>query len=79
MAVTSFLGKNFYANYNCTVLDVNTVEFGDNVMLAPNVQIYTAGHPLDVKQRVEEGVEFGLPIKIGHNVWIGGGAIICQE
>ncbi|GAM55090.1 maltose O-acetyltransferase [Vibrio ishigakensis] len=70
-------GKNFYANYNCTVLDVNTVEFGDNVMLAPNVQIYTAGHPLDVKQRVEEGVEFGLPIKIGHNVWIGGGAIIC--
>ncbi|WP_019614209.1 sugar O-acetyltransferase [Psychromonas ossibalaenae] len=71
------VGENFYANFNCTVLDVNTVEIGDNVMFAPNVQVYTAGHPLDVKSRVEEGVEFGLPIKIGNNVWVGGGAIIC--
>ncbi|WP_375749271.1 sugar O-acetyltransferase [Vibrio sp. HN007] len=70
-------GKNFYANFNCVVLDVNTVEIGDNVLFAPNVQVYTAGHPLDVKGRVEEGVEFGLPIKIGNNVWVGGGAIIC--
>ncbi|MCG6200898.1 sugar O-acetyltransferase [Psychromonas antarctica] len=71
------LGRNFYANFNCIILDVNRVEIGDNVMFAPNVQVYTAGHPLDVKGRVEEGIEFGLPIKIGHNVWIGGGAIIC--
>jgi maltose O-acetyltransferase len=70
-------GKNFYANFNCVVLDVNRVEIGDNVMFAPNVQVYTASHPLDVKGRVEEGVEFGLPVKIGHNVWVGGGAIIC--
>lgn len=71
------VGKNFYANFNCVILDVNRVEIGDNVMFAPNVQVYTAGHPIDVKGRVEEGVEFGLPIKIGHNVWIGGGVIIC--
>ncbi|WED24619.1 sugar O-acetyltransferase [Vibrio sp. JC009] len=70
-------GKNFYANFNCVLLDVNTIEIGDNVMFAPNVQVYTAGHPIDVKGRVEEGVEFGLPIKIGNNVWVGGGAIIC--
>ncbi|WP_372882490.1 sugar O-acetyltransferase [Psychromonas sp.] len=71
------VGANFYANFNCVVLDVNTVEIGDNVMFAPNVQVYTASHPLDVKGRVEEGIEFGLPIKIGNNVWIGGGVIIC--
>lgn len=71
------VGKNFYANFNCIILDVNRVEIGDNVMFAPNVQIYTAGHPTDVKGRVEEGVEFGLPITIGDNVWIGGGVIVC--
>ncbi|USD66788.1 sugar O-acetyltransferase [Vibrio sp. SCSIO 43136] len=71
------LGKNFYANFNCVILDVNTVEIGDNVLFAPNVQIYTAGHPLDVKGRVEEGIEFGYPIKIGDNVWLGGGVIVC--
>lgn len=71
------IGENFYANFNCVILDVNVVEIGDNVLFAPNVQIYTAGHPLDVKGRVEDEVEFGLPIKIGNNVWIGGGAIVC--
>ena len=72
-----FLGKDFYANFNCVMLDVNTIEIGNNVMFAPNVQVYTAGHPLDVKGRVEDGIEFGLAIKIGNNVWVGGGAIIC--
>lgn len=71
------LGKNFYANFSCVVLDVAPVEIGDNVMFAPNVQIYTAGHPLDVQQRVVEGVEFGQPITIGDNVWLGGGVIVC--
>lgn len=71
------VGKNFYANFNCVVLDVAEVIIGDNVLLAPNVQLYTAGHPLDVQGRVEEGVEFGLPITIGDNVWLGGGAIVC--
>ncbi|WP_045497471.1 sugar O-acetyltransferase [Vibrio hyugaensis] len=71
------LGRNFYANFNCVVLDVAEVHIGDNVLFAPNVQIYTAGHPLDVKGRVEEGVEFGTPITIGDNVWLGGGVIVC--
>ncbi len=70
------VGKHFYANHNCTILDVNTVTIGDNVMFAPHVQIYTATHPTDVKQRVEEGVEMGYPVVIGDNVWIGGGSII---
>eukprot|EP00744_Colponema_vietnamica_P016111 GILI01022590.1.p1 GENE.GILI01022590.1~~GILI01022590.1.p1 ORF type:complete len:195 (-),score=25.40 GILI01022590.1:91-675(-) len=71
-----YLGKNFYCNFNCTILDVNKVTIGDNCMLAPNVQIYTAGHPVDAERRIS-GEEFGLEIKIGDNVWIGGGAIIC--
>lgn len=71
------VGNNFYANFNCTLLDVNTIEIGDNVLLAPNVQILTATHPLSVELRVEQEVEFGLPVCIGDNVWIGAGAIIC--
>lgn len=71
------VGKHFYANFNCVILDVNRVDFGDNVLLGPSVQIYTAGHPIDVKGRVEEGIEFGYPVKIGNNVWIGGGVVIC--
>lgn len=71
------VGKNFYANFNCVILDVAPVYIGDNVLLAPNVQLYTAGHPLDVKGRVEEGVEFGTTITIGDNVWLGGGVIVC--
>lgn len=71
------VGKNFYANFNCVILDVAEVHIGDNVLLAPNVQLYTAGHPLDVKSRVEEGVEFGHPIHIGDNAWLGGGVIVC--
>ncbi|MGY0072817.1 sugar O-acetyltransferase [Vibrio proteolyticus] len=71
------VGKNFYANFNCVILDVAEVRIGNNVLLAPNVQLYTASHPLDVQARVAEGVEFGLPITIGDNVWIGGGAIVC--
>ena len=71
-------GKKFYANHNLTILDVNTVTFGDNVMCGPNVQIYTAGHPLDATERIS-GLEFGKPIVIGDNAWIGGGAIILPN
>ena len=70
------IGKRFYANHNLVILDVNTVTIGDNVMLAPNVQIYTATHPVDAAERIS-GTEFGFPIEIGDNVWIGGGSIIC--
>lgn len=68
-------GKGFYANHNLTILDCARVIFGDNVLCAPNVQIYTAGHPLDAETR-NSGVEFAREIRIGNNVWIGGGAII---
>lgn len=69
------VGENFFANFNCTILDVCEVRIGDNCMLAPGVQIYTATHPLHPTER-NSGKEFGKPITIGHNVWIGGSAII---
>lgn len=70
------VGENFYANYNCIILDVNRVQIGENVLLAPNVQIYTASHPTDPMERLTFK-ELSKPIVIGNNVWIGGGAIIC--
>lgn len=70
------VGKNFYANFGCTILDVNRVEIGDNVLLGPNVQIYTAAHPTDPQIRLS-GLEYGKPVVVGNNVWIGGGVIIC--
>ena len=70
------VGANFYANFNCTILDVCEVHIGDNVLLAPGVQIYTAAHPVAVAPRIK-GVEFGKPVRIGHNVWIGGSTVIC--
>lgn len=70
-----FVGENFYANFNCTFLDVSTIEIGDNCMLAPNVQLYTATHPLHPVKR-NSGLEYAKPIKIGNNVWLGGGVIV---
>lgn len=70
-----FLGRNFYANFDCVMLDVCPIHIGDNCMLAPGVHIYTATHPLDAAERIS-GVEYGKPVTIGHNVWIGGRAII---
>lgn len=69
------VGENFYANHNCVILDVAKVEFGDNVFIGPNCGFYTAGHPLDVETR-NQGLEFGKPIKIGNNVWIGGNVVV---
>lgn len=70
------VGDNFFANYGCIILDCNKVIIGDNVLLGPNVQIYTAAHPTNAKERLR-GMEYAKPIVIGNNVWIGGGAIIC--
>ncbi len=70
------VGENFYANHGCVILDVNKVHIGDNVLLAPNVQIYTATHPIDPTERLT-GKEFAKPVTIGNNVWVGGGTIIC--
>ncbi|WP_313152339.1 sugar O-acetyltransferase [Lacrimispora sp.] len=69
------VGDYFYANYNCTILDVGKVIIGDNVMFAPNVSIYTAGHPIHPDSR-NSGYEYGIPVTIGNNVWIGGNVII---
>jgi acetyltransferase-like isoleucine patch superfamily enzyme len=65
------IGENFYANVNLIILDGAKVTIGDNVFIAPNVGIYTAGHPLDVERR-NAGLEYALPVTIGNNVWIGG-------
>ena len=69
------VGENFFANYNFIVLDGNMVRIGDNVLIAPNVSIYAAGHPFDVQQRVQ-GLEYAFPVTIGDNVWIGGSTTI---
>ena len=70
------VGKNFFANYNCTLLDVAEIRIGDNCQLAPNVAIYTAGHPVHPVTR-SSGYEYGKEVVIGDNVWIGGNAVIC--
>ncbi|MFA9494185.1 sugar O-acetyltransferase [Streptococcus sp. E17BB] len=70
-----FLGENFFANFNCTFLDVCPITIGDDAMIGPNVQFLTPLHPLDADERVT-GVEYGKPITIGDKVWIGGGATI---
>lgn len=69
-------GKNFFANYNCTILDVGKVIIGDYCQLAPNVAIYTAGHPLHPDSR-NSGYEYGIDVTIGDNCWIGGNSVIC--
>lgn len=69
------VGENFYANFDCVFLDVCEIRIGDNCFIAPGVHIYTATHPLNPTERIS-GVEYGLPVKIGDNVWIGGRAII---
>ncbi|MFS0780271.1 maltose acetyltransferase domain-containing protein [Bacillus sp. 1P06AnD] len=69
------VGDNFFANFNCVILDVCPVTFGDNCMLGPGVHIYTASHPLNPIER-SSGFEFGKPVSIGNHVWLGGGSII---
>jgi maltose O-acetyltransferase len=69
------IGDDFYANVNLVILDGAKVTIGNNVFVAPNVGIYTAGHPLDIERR-NAGLEYALPVTIGNNVWIGGGVSI---
>jgi maltose O-acetyltransferase len=68
------LGKRVFFNFNCVVLDVCAVSIGDYTMFGPAVQIYTPMHPLDAIER--RGKEYGKPVAIGADVWVGGGAII---
>ena len=69
------LGAGVFLNFNCVILDVVAVAIGDGAQIGPGVQLLTADHPRDAAER-RSGLEFGRPITIGRNVWIGGGAII---
>jgi acetyltransferase-like isoleucine patch superfamily enzyme len=69
------IGDNFFANFNFVVLDVGKVRIGNNVQIAPNVGLYTAGHPLHPDSR-NSGYEYGIDITIGNNVWLGGNVCV---
>ena len=69
------LGNKCFFNFNCVILDVCEVRIGDHTLFGPAVQIYTATHPLNAELRRTQ--EYGKPIVIGSDVWVGGGAIIC--
>ncbi len=69
------VGENFFSNYGLVILDVNKVTIGKNCMIAPNVGLYSATHPVRAEERYD-GVELGYPITIGDNCWIGAGSII---
>lgn len=81
-----FVGNNVIININCTFVDCNKIEIGNNVLIASNVQIYTATHPVDMQARLVENWQetddspyfrtYAEPVKIEDNVWIGGGVII---
>ncbi len=69
------LGRNVFFNFNCVVLDVAEVAIGDFTLFGPNVQIYTATHPMNAQ--VRRTLEAARPIRVGSDVWVGGGAILC--
>lgn len=69
------LGHRVYFNFNCVVLDVCPVTIGDFTLFGPAVQIYTAMHPLNAALRRKQ--EYGKPVEIGSDVWVGGAAVIC--
>lgn len=69
------IGDNFYANYNCVILDCAPVTFGDNVLIGPNCGFYAAGHPLDAPTR-SSGLEFAAPITVEDDVWLGGSVTV---
>ncbi len=69
------VGDFFFVNYNCVILDVGKVTIGNNVQFAPNVSLYTAGHPIHPDSR-NSGYEYGIGITIGNNVWLGGNVVV---
>ena len=70
------IGAGCFVNYSCVFLDCAAIEIGDRVQIAPAAQLYTATHPLAAEARAT-GLESALPIRVGDDVWIGGGAILC--
>ena len=71
-----FLGRNFFANYNCKLMDGGKITFGDDVLIGPDCTFVTATHPTD-PQRRNAGYETFLPITVGNNVWFGAGVTVC--
>jgi maltose O-acetyltransferase len=80
-----FIGHNVFVNYNCVFLDCNRITIGDNILIGPAVQVYTATHSIDAQERFQpsdddpESTQYttrALPVRIGSNVWLGGGAIL---
>lgn len=71
------IGNNFYANFDCIMLDAGSIEIGNNVLFGPRVGIYTSNHATDVCKRIQ-GACYAKPVKIGNNVWIGAGVHINQ-
>ncbi|MDS0260272.1 sugar O-acetyltransferase [Haloarcula sp. S1CR25-12] len=69
------VGDRFFANFGCVFLDVCSITFGDRCLLGPSVHVYTATHPLDAESRAE-GREYGKPVSVGDDVWIGGQAVL---
>ena len=69
------LGRKCFFNFNCVILDVCVVKVGDFTLFGPAVQVYTATHPMNAELRRKQ--EFGRPVEIGADVWVGGGAILC--
>jgi len=69
------VGRNFYANFGCVFLDVREIAFGENCFLGPGVHVYAATHPIDAAERVK-GPEYGKPVAVGEDVWIGGRAVL---
>jgi maltose O-acetyltransferase len=76
------IGSNVFINYNCIFLDSNSITIGDNTLIGPAVQVYTATHPLKAEERINTDpscityLTSSKPVKIGRNCWIGGGAIL---
>ncbi|SKC65295.1 sugar O-acetyltransferase [Ohtaekwangia koreensis] len=70
------IGEKVFFNFNCVVLDVTFVKIGSRTLFGPSVQIYTATHPIEYRERAS-GLEYAKPITIGEDVWVGGSAIIC--
>lgn len=71
-----FAEENLFMNFGCVILDCAEVHIGRNVLFGPYVQIYTASHPLNAELRAS-GPELAKPIRIGNQVWLGGGSIVC--
>ncbi|MYV17018.1 sugar O-acetyltransferase [Furfurilactobacillus milii] len=72
-----YVGDDFFANYDCVMLDVAPIRIGKHALLGPKVQIYSVNHPADPRLRRNGAKGIGKPVTIGDDVWIGGGAIIC--